>query len=93
MPVAFFHPDLPMHASGTLSVSEFHRFLRKRLPVSARGLYRRSGFSPCPEDLIYLYAKSGVLSTGLEGFSLTDVELFFIASRRAGEMEEEDDDL
>ena len=29
-----------------LSVLEFHQFMR----FSARGLYRRSGISPCPED-------------------------------------------
>ena len=32
-----------------LSVSESHRILRR----SARGLYRRSGISPCPEDTLF----------------------------------------
>ena len=46
----FFHPDSGKHLPK-LSVSELHRFSPK-----ARGLYRRSGISPCPED--YLLAKS-----------------------------------
>ena len=32
-----------------LSVSESHRILRK----NARGLYRRSGISPCPEEISF----------------------------------------
>ncbi len=46
-----------------LSVSESHRFSH-----TARGLYRRSGITPCPEDTlsscIYSIAHIMVLSTG-----------------------------
>lgn len=37
-----------------LSASEFHRINA----FGARGLYRRSGISPCPEDCIHLLANS-----------------------------------
>jgi len=40
----FFHPDFTV---GPGITPDLH---------TARGLYRRSGISPCPEDLIYFYA-------------------------------------
>ena len=40
-------PSLSSFIQTILSVLESHQILRRR----ARGLYRRSGISPCPEDL------------------------------------------
>ena len=42
---------LPSSIQTILSVPESHRFLRG----CARGLYRRSGIAPCPEDIFRFY--------------------------------------
>ena len=49
---------LPSSIQTILSVPESHRFLRG----CARGLYRRSGIAPCPEDIFRFYCYVLLLS-------------------------------
>ena len=46
-----------------LSVPEFHRF-----SLSARGLYRRSGNAPCPEDVLSLCVHYNSVTWALQFF-------------------------
>ena len=52
----FFHPDLPIRdhcrcRNSNGSCLEVSALQCMHADLSARGLYRRSGFSPCPEDM------------------------------------------
>lgn len=44
------HKNISSSIQTILSVLEFHQILR----LHARGLYRRSGISPCPEDIVII---------------------------------------
>ena len=64
---------LPSSIQTILSVPESHRFLRG----CARGLYRRSGIAPCPEDIFRFYCYVLLLFMLLLQSRIVKREIFF----------------